>query len=109
MDILYENGYDQMGKDGRIHLGKAKQTKGYQHDRTTPQSTSGKDYYNRKDQRNIEQNNIRQNNRSQQNSQHFYGNNIQEPRWRNNQATEYQCHAQQESCKLCSLHNRSLF
>ena len=71
MDILYENGYDQMGKDGHIHLGKAKQTKGYQHDRNTPQSTSGKDYYNRKDQRNIGQNNIRQNNRSLQNSQHF--------------------------------------
>lgn len=104
IDILYENGYDQMGRDGHICSGKAKQT-----------ASLSKSYHNRNNRSHIVQNNAGQNNKRQQNSGQFYRNtdyhqqqhyrqqqqyrpqqyqshqqnvnwnNRQEPRWRNNE------------------------
>lgn len=64
MDILYENGYDKMGKDGRIHPGRAKNNQKYE---TNPQPSTSK--------------NKEQNHRQPQHD--FYKNNTPEQNWRN--------------------------
>ncbi|KNC21633.1 hypothetical protein FF38_03484 [Lucilia cuprina] len=85
MDILYENGYDRMGKDGNIYSGKTKQIKGNQNDANSPQSNSGKDNYKKKYQADKGHGNYRQNDNSRENSRHTYKYNVQDQRWQNSQ------------------------
>lgn len=71
MDILYENNYDRMGKDGRIHPGRAKQTNNQKYGNHLQNSVKSKE----QDHHQLNQN--------------FFKNNTQE-KWRNKQNHQQQ-------------------